>query len=255
MGKRFVSYLRVSTTRQGASGLGLEAQRQAVGAYIEARGGQRIAEFVEVESASTSGRKDSLGRRPQLQAAIAEAKKAKAVLVFARVDRLTRAARLLHELLDAGVTLAFADLPEVDGPMGKFLISTMASVAELESGLIGARTKAAMTAAKTRAASEGRPSPFGENGRRLAAEYHADAKRRAGQLGVRLVTMRNAGQSMREMAASLTAEGIPAPKGGAWSATTVWRTMARVIESEGGSDPAPAASPRKAARTPAKVAG
>ena len=122
---RFVAYLRVSTDGQGRSGLGLEAQRQAVAAYVAQAGGEVVAEFQEVESGKRAD-------RPQLAAALASCRIRRAVLVIAKLDRLARNARFLLSVVEgsgeAGVV--FCDLPTVPaGPVGKFLVTQMAAVA------------------------------------------------------------------------------------------------------------------------------
>ena len=133
----FISYLRVSTTRQGISGLGLEAQRQAVETYLNGGNWKVIDEFVEVESG-----KDS--ERPELAKALAAARVRRIPLVVANVSRLTRSLAFLSRLLEAGVDVRFADLPKIEGPTGRFMLQQMAAVAELEAGLISKRTKDAL---------------------------------------------------------------------------------------------------------------
>src|ERR1700744_5752973 len=141
---KFISYLRVSTDKQGRSGLGIEAQREAVVRYLNGGRWTLVSEYVETES----GRKAD---RPKLAAALSHAKAIGAKLVFAKLDRLTRNVDLLRSLVASDVDLVFCDLPSVPpGPMGKFLLTQMASVAELEAGLISERTKAALAAAKAR---------------------------------------------------------------------------------------------------------
>ncbi len=152
---RFVSYLRVSTDSQGRSGLGLDAQRQAVAAHLSAVGGQLVAEFQEIESGKRAD-------RPQLVAALASCRTRRAVLVIAKLDRLARNARFLLSVAEgsgqAGVV--FCDLPTVPaGPVGKFLVTQMAAVAELEAGLISQRTRAALAVAKARGVKLGNPNP------------------------------------------------------------------------------------------------
>src|SRR3546814_1727994 len=142
-----IAYLRVSTDRQGKSGLGLEAQRDAVARYLASNGLKLIAEHVEVETGKGS---NALARRPELVAALAAAKKERAVLIVAKLDRLARNTRFLLTLIDSGADVAFSDMPKVSGPMGRFIVPQMAAVAELEAGLISQRTKAAHAAAKDR---------------------------------------------------------------------------------------------------------
>jgi DNA invertase Pin-like site-specific DNA recombinase len=126
---KFVSYLRVSTDKQGRSGLGVEAQREAVARYLNGGSWKLVAEYVETESGKRSD-------RPKLAAALGHAKAIGATVVFAKLDRLTRNVDLLRTLVSSGVDLVFCDLPNVPpGAMGRFLLTQMASVAELEAGL------------------------------------------------------------------------------------------------------------------------
>src|SRR5215813_4379621 len=149
---KFISYLRVSTDKQGRSGLGLEAQREAVTRYLNGGSWKLVAEYVETESGKRSD-------RPQLAKALSHAKAIGATVVFAKLDRLTRNVDLLRTLVASGVDLVFCDLPHVPaGAMGRFLLTQMASVAELEAGLISERTKAALAAAKARGVKLGNPN-------------------------------------------------------------------------------------------------
>ena len=113
----------MSTDKQGRSGLGLDAQKAAVADRLNGGRWQIVGEFAEVES----GKRAS---RPQLDAAIAACKKNKAKLIVAKLDRLCRNVAFLLKLIDAGVEVLFADLPELNGAMGKFVLITMANVAE-----------------------------------------------------------------------------------------------------------------------------
>ena len=167
---KFVAYYRVSTDKQGRSGLGLEAQKAAVDQRLNGGPWQLVGEFTEIESGRRS-------KRPQLEAALGACKKQKAKLVVAKLDRLSRNTRFLLTLIESGIEVLFADLPEVTGAMGKFILTQMAAVAELEAGLIGERTKAALAAAKQRGVR------LGVHGAEtLAPKYRAEAKARAGQL-------------------------------------------------------------------------
>ena len=125
---QYIEYLRVSTTSQGASGLGLEAQKETIRGHI-GNDAEVLASYTEVES----GRRSD---RIELAKAIAHAKRANATVVIAKLDRLARSARFLLELVDSGVDILFCDLPQVSGPAGRFLLTSMAGVAELEAGLI-----------------------------------------------------------------------------------------------------------------------
>lgn len=226
---KFVSYLRVSTDKQGRSGLGLEAQREAVASYLNGGRWALIAEYVETES----GRK---AERPKLSEALAHAKAIGAKLIFAKLDRLTRNVDLLRSLVASDVDLVFCDLPSVPpGPMGKFLLTQMASVAELEAGLIGERTKKALAAAKRRGVKLGNP-----NGARClrgkqtgnaeaVAKIKANAEHRAQNLrGIIRDLRRDDICTIRRITAELNNRGIPAPRGDVWHETAVSRLLRRL---------------------------
>jgi DNA invertase Pin-like site-specific DNA recombinase len=136
---RFVSYLRVSTERQGRSGLGLEAQRAAVTDYLDGGNWQLVAELVEVESGAKAA-------RPKLAEALALCRSHRATLVIAKLDRLTRDAHFLLGLKKAGIDFVAADMPSAN----RMTVGIMAVVAEEERRMISARTKAALAAAKAR---------------------------------------------------------------------------------------------------------
>jgi DNA invertase Pin-like site-specific DNA recombinase len=224
---RFVSYLRVSTDRQGRSGLGLEAQRQAVANYLNGGTWKVIKEFVEVESGRNAD-------RPALAEALAACRVHRAPLVVAKVDRLTRSLGFLTRLIEAGVDVRFADLPQIEGPTGRFMLQQMAAVAELEAGLIGKRTKDALGAAKARGQKLGGVRP----GQRLSEDMRAlgrtkqserskaratDLKPIIGELEARGVS------SLGGLAKALTERGIPTARGGKqWSAMQVQRVLERL---------------------------
>jgi DNA invertase Pin-like site-specific DNA recombinase len=140
---KFVAYYRVSTDKQGAQGYGIGAQRAAVKQRLDGGGWEIIREFTEVES----GRRRS---RAELAKALAYCKAHHAKLVVARLDRLTRNTRFLLDLVESGVDPLFCDLPMVPGAMGKMILTVMAAVAELESGLVSERTKASLKVARER---------------------------------------------------------------------------------------------------------
>ena len=225
MDGRFISYLRVSTLRQGASGLGMEAQREAVTNYLNGGRWKLVREYVEVETGKSA-------TRPQLAAALAEARVTGATLIVAKVDRLARNLGFLLSVLDgAGVGgVVFADLPAIPpGPTGRFLIQQMAAVAELEAGLISQRTKAALTAAKARGTKLGgfRGGPKVEPSTGREAQQR-EAQRFAEAIGGRVLDMQRRGLSLRQTAVELTEAGIRTRRGGAWSAETVRDVLRRV---------------------------
>jgi DNA invertase Pin-like site-specific DNA recombinase len=228
---KFVSYLRVSTDKQGRSGLGLEAQREAVARYLNGGSWTLAAEYVETESGKRSD-------RPKLAAALAHAKAIGATVVFAKLDRLARNTKLLLTLVESGVDLVFCDLPQVPpGAMGRFFLTQMAAIAELEAGLISERTKAALAAAKARGAKLGNP-----NGARAlrgkqtgnaeaVAAIKLKAQEHAANVRSILDDVRAHGvTSVRKIAEELNRRGILSPRGGEWQPTTVVRLLSRIGE-------------------------
>ena len=139
--KKIISYIRVSTQKQGASGLGLEAQQKAVQDFISSTGNELVAEFVEVESGKKTDQK-----RPQLAAAMEACKKHKAVLVVAKLDRLARNVHFISGLMESKVQFIALDLPEAN----QLTLHVMAAFAEHEAKRISERTKAALAIAKSR---------------------------------------------------------------------------------------------------------
>jgi DNA invertase Pin-like site-specific DNA recombinase len=212
---KFVSYLRVSTDKQGKSGLGIEAQREAVKRRLDGGSWKLIAEYVETESGRRS-------QRPQLEAALAHCRKHKAKLVVAKLDRLTRNVRFLLTLIDSRVEVLFGDVPHAPGATGRFMLTQMAAVAELEAGLISERTKAALQAARARG------QRLGVTGAGLAARWKAEADQRAQRLAPIMRDMQRLGLSLNAMAAELTKWKIKTPRGGRWSAQTVKRVCERL---------------------------
>jgi DNA invertase Pin-like site-specific DNA recombinase len=223
---RFVSYLRVSTAQQGRSGLGVEAQREAVAAYLNGGKWTLVQEFVEIESGKRAD-------RPELARALALCRAHRAALIVAKVDRLARSQNFLSRVLEAGVDVRFCDLPQIEGPTGRFLLQSMMSVAELEAGMISARTKAALAASKARGKKlggfRGRAGTIEDLVKARAARSSA-ARSQADALAPILARIDPAGDSsLRTVAALLAAEGVPTPSGqGAWTATAVSRLRERL---------------------------
>lgn len=222
----FVAYYRVSTVKQGASGLGLAAQKATVGAHVTSTGGRIVAEFEEVESGSRAD-------RPQLVLALGSCRARRAVLIIAKLDRLARdTAFLLSVVRGADSGVVFCDLPQLPpGPAGAFILTLFAAVAELERGLIGQRTKAALAAAKLRGVKLGNPKlargfdpSASRTGRKVQTER---AGRHAADVHPFIDAAIKAGAvSLREIAAALTARGIRPPSGGeCWHASQVQRLM------------------------------
>jgi DNA invertase Pin-like site-specific DNA recombinase len=214
---RFVAYFRVSTDRQGRSGLGLDAQREAVARHVAATGGRITAEFVEVES----GKRDA---RPQLAAALAACRAHRATLLIAKLDRLARKVHFVAGLMESGVPFVACDMPNAT----PFMLHVYAAVAEEEGRAISARTKAALAAAKARGVKLGNPrlvagSP--DQARAAAAAKSAKAAARAADLRPVVAEVRASGvTTLAGIARALAARGVPTPSGrGAWSPATVLR--------------------------------
>ena len=218
-----VGLYRVSTAEQGQSGLGLEAQRAAVRAFVAAQGWTLVAEFADV----ASGKDD---RRPGFQAALARCRQLGAVLVAARLDRITRRAHTLSQLLEDGFSIRAADMPGADDLMMRIY----AAMAQKERELIGERTRAALAAAKARGHGAGRRpglparQPARTRPRRPWRARQA-AERAAHRLALEVERLRGEGVStLQGLARALTGRGVPTPSGtGAWTHTTVARVLAR----------------------------
>ena len=202
----FIAYYRVSTDRQGASGLGLDAQRQAVAGFIGT--GQLVAEFTEIES----GRRHT--NRPQLLAALAECRKRRAVLLIARLDRLARNVAFISALMENGTDFIACDMPQAS----RLTIHILAAVAEHEREMISTRTKAALAEAKRRGTALGNPRI--EEARSLALAAH-HARRPAPEVCTLMTAWKAQGKGLREMARDLNRLNIRPPRGRQWYASSV----------------------------------
>lgn len=212
----YVAYYRVSTERQGRSGLGLEAQRAAVDHHLAGNGGTMLAEFVEVETGKRSD-------RPQLAAAIQACRRRKATLIIAKLDRLARNVAFVASLMETGVPFVAADMPNAD----RFMLHVYAAMAEEEARRVSQRTKAALAAAKARGA------VLGVNGRVLAERSRADADEFAARMAPILDRLRTDGNTtVRDIAEALNAEGIAGPRGGRWFPASVHRLCRRLAVSD-----------------------
>lgn len=216
---RYVAYCRVSTAKQGRSGLGLEAQQAAISAFLKPGDEILAPTFVEIES----GKRDS---RPELAKAINRAKLTGSTLLVAKLDRLTRNAKFLLTILDSGVDVVFVDLPQIAGAQGRFMLTSMAAVAELEAGLCSERTKASLRAAKERGKVLGGyrgvkvDHALGRAANTAKAQVFADRIREV------VTDIQAEGfTTFAAIAAQLNAKGINARRGGAWTATQVARVM------------------------------
>ena len=216
---RFVAYYRVSTDRQGRSGLGLEAQRQAVVDYLNGGRWQLVAEFVEIES----GRRED---RPELTKALAACRVHGATLVIAKLDRLARNVAFISNLMAAGVEFVAVDFPQAN----RLTVHILAAVAEHEREMISARTRAALAAAKARGTKLGNPANLRNRASGTARSAHVRrerASKRTADLKPMVAIIRAAGAtSLRAVAAELNRRGVPAAGGGTWHANSVRRLLA-----------------------------
>ena len=204
----YVAYYRVSTARQGQSGLGLDAQRAAVSGFLHDRG-ELVGEFKEVES----GRKND---RPQLAAALDLCRRRRAVLVIAKLDRLARNVAFVARLMESGVEFVAVDNPHAN----KLMVHMLAAFAEHERDQISARTVAALAAAKARGVKLGNPRVLEVASRNRAVMAETSAPARALALP-RAQALRTGGATLRAISAALSAEGIPALRGGSWGPSSV----------------------------------
>jgi DNA invertase Pin-like site-specific DNA recombinase len=213
---RTINYYRVSTAKQGKSGLGLEAQRAAIDSFCATRGCEPLHEYIEVES----GKRDD---RPELAKALHHAKITGATLVIAKLDRLSRNLAFLAALQDAGTKFIAADMPEAN----ELTIHIMAAMAQAERKAISKRTKEALAAAKARGTKLGNPlgaKAFGPHrGNRAAVDaIKAKAKAFAADLQPVIEAIRADGHSsLRAIAAELNSRGIMTARGGKWGPQAV----------------------------------
>ena len=215
MNGKFIAYYRVSTARQGESGLGLEAQKHAVISYLNGGKWQLLEEFTEVESGKNS-------KRPQLAAAMAAAKKAKATLIIAKLDRLSRNSHFIGGIMNSGVEFLAVDNPHAN----RLTIHILAAVAEDEALRISERTKAALAAAKARGTKLGTTGH--EHGKKLAAANISAANQFAANLKSAVHSALSRGLTRAEIAAEFNRTGIPTARpGSSWHSTSVQNLIKR----------------------------
>jgi DNA invertase Pin-like site-specific DNA recombinase len=218
---RFIAYYRVSTDKQGRSGLGLEAQQEAVRSYLNGGNWTLVDEVTEVES----GKRDD---RPALDRALGLCRLYGATLVVAKLDRLARNVAFISKLMDSGVDFVAVDFPQAN----RLTVHILAAVAEHEAALISQRTKAALAAAKARGVTLGNPANLRnqiDGSVKGNAAKAAQADKRAADLLPIIAPLKADGASLRQIAERLTRRGIPAPRGGTWSAVAVKRILDRQV--------------------------
>ncbi len=214
----FVAYYRVSTARQGRSGLGLEAQRAAVLGYLNGGPWRLLAEMTEVESGKVND-------RPEMRRALEMCRLTGATLLIAKLDRLSRDAHFLLGLQKAGAAFLAVDMPQAN----PLTVGIMALVAQEERRAISARTVAALAAAKAR----GQKLGGWRGGSKVDSQAGADANRAAAEafaasVGPSVMALHQQGLSLRAVAAQLTQAGIQTARGGSWSASAVRAVLERL---------------------------
>lgn len=225
---KFVAYYRVSTVQQGKSGLGLEAQQQAVMGYLNGGNWTLVREFVEVES----GKGDD--NRPQLKEALSVCRATGSTLIISKLDRLSRDAHFLLGLQKAGVRFVCADMPEAN----ELTVGIMAVIAQAERKMISRRTKEALQAAKNRGVKLGKNNLTSEGTKRGHLEAEKARKRHADLFAQErfpyIEQMQKAGLSLNAIASKLNAEGFLTSRGkvGAWTPSAVSRILRRAVKNE-----------------------
>jgi DNA invertase Pin-like site-specific DNA recombinase len=212
---KFIAYYRVSTQKQGIDGNGMGAQKEAVSRYLKSLDCELLANFEEVESGSNN-------ERPQLTAAIEMAKAKKAILVIAKLDRISRNASFLMKLQDSGIDFVACDMPNAD----KFTVGILALVAQRERELISQRTKAGLAVAKSRGKTLGNPNAAGAW--KMAVVAIKDGKRRFATVAMKNIQeIQSTGISkLSRIADCMNKRGEKTARGGKWTATAVKRVMA-----------------------------
>ena len=217
MAQPAISYIRVSTAQQGRSGLGLEAQRETIARFAEAEGYEIIAERVEIETGKGA---DALDKRPELKIALDEARKIKAPVVVAKLDRLSRNVHFISGLMAQRVPFVVCELGADADP---FMLHLYAAFAERERKMISQRTKEALERAKARGV------VLGKHGREvLAPANHKAAMKRAEAIAHIVKPKLKARTPLRTIAVELNEEGVPTPRGGQWHLASVQRLVKRL---------------------------
>ena len=217
--RKFVAYYRVSTQKQGLSGLGLEAQKIEVSAYLKETEWQLIDEYTEIETGKGS---NALDKRPQLRAALDYSRKQGATLIIAKLDRLARNVHFVSGLLETGVEFVAADMPQAN----KVMIQMYSVMAEWERDQISARTKAALNAAKTRGVRLGVAGT--KNLQRNLAERKEASYEFAGRLAGVINGFKASNLTQRAMVVELNQLGIRTARGKEWSLVQLQRVITKI---------------------------
>jgi DNA invertase Pin-like site-specific DNA recombinase len=222
MSKReIITYIRVSTSQQGRSGLGIEAQRQALCQFAHAEGLELMGEYVEVETGKGT---DALDRRPQLKAALATAKRLKCNVAVAKLDRLSRDVHFISGLMAHRVPFVVAELGADVDP---FVLHLFAALAEKERSLISSRTRQALAAAKARGVVLGSPKlHLARDSASVAVKAEAD-RHAANVLPIVKEAQKAGARTLRAVAEALNARGVPTARGGEWHPMSVKNLLDR----------------------------
>jgi DNA invertase Pin-like site-specific DNA recombinase len=216
-----ITYIRVSTSQQGRSGLGIEAQRQSLRQFTKAEGLELVREFVEVETGKGS---DALDRRPQLKAALAAAKKLKCHVAVAKLDRLSRDVHFISGLMAHRVPFVVAELGADVDP---FVLHLFAALAEKERSLISTRTRQALAAAQARGVTLGSPKLHKARESAVAAIKASADQHAANVLPIIKEAQKAGATTLRAVADALNARGISTARGGSWHAMSVKNVLDR----------------------------
>lgn len=220
---KYIVYFRVSTDRQGRSGLGLDAQRNAVSTFLSNSNAEIVTEIIEIESGTNN-------HRPHIAETLRLCRVHNAILLIAKLDRLARNVAFISGLMESGVEFVAVDFPTAN----RLTIHILAAVAEHEAKLISDRTKAALTAARARGTRLGGdrgnlPSVAKAGARQSALVRSAKAAQFTRDVGPLIRKLSHQGLSLRKIAQELTSQSIRSPRGGAWSATSVQRVLAAFV--------------------------
>lgn len=219
--RTIVAYIRVSTAQQGKSGLGIDAQREALARFAKTEGYSIAQEFIEVETGKGA---DALDRRPQLTAALAEARKRRCTVAVAKLDRLSRDVHFISGLMAHRVPFVVAELGADVDP---FILHLFAALAEKERSMISVRTTAALAAARKRGVKLGGPK-LSQARRKAVAAIKGEADRHASSVLPIIRKVQKAGaQTLREVAEALNDRGVLTPRGGKWHASSVKNVLER----------------------------
>jgi DNA invertase Pin-like site-specific DNA recombinase len=222
---KYVAYFRVSTVKQGRSGLGMDAQRKMVSDFVAANGGEIVSEYAEIES----GKNDN---RPELMKAMKHASLVNARLLVGKLDRLSRDLNFITSLQKSNIEFQIADMPGCDS----FTIHIFGAMAQKEREMISARTKAGLAAAKARGVKLGtnnlKPEMIHEASAKGVMIRRQNADTFAARVRPVIEAMLAQGRSLRSVAGELDSLGVQTARGGAWTATAVKNAIGRFSQIE-----------------------